>query len=449
MTINSNTQSFTSLNGAIKVTKIDNTDSSSKKLSDAVSVNISSNATSNTTSLLNSLKEETVIQSNNGYVNLEQEAALKKMREHYLNAAKENNKFANPYDHLDEKYNNPTSPYYIQGLSKEERNAAYTNELFFQRNQSYYNQTENTDANYMLLDDPFFKSLGPVSGGIIETAERKAFDREKVNTQFQSLLNKYNVTIPQDTKLSFTIDPNTLKATVSGTDDETLTKSVEDVINTADNATELFYHISSSVSDDSTQYTPRQYSKFNLTKQIKDVTGYSLKDLEIKDGKFMTPDGIDVAEIYTKKINENPKMSDYYKMMSIGSNVADLKKLAKDGFDSVPDLVLSIDYQNGSFYDVKQSENFGTEKSGWIKDWKESLFNKIKSQGYDSMTESDYLDTTQFTEKYNDIDLTSKKNSTKSDNKEVLTKDELMLKYLLDNLEEQKKAEMKEGNSLE
>ncbi len=449
MTINSNTQSFTSLNGAIKVTKIDNTDSSSKKLSNAVSVNISSNATSNTTSLLNSLKEETVIQSNNGYVNLEQEAALKKMREHYLNAAKENNKFANPYDHLDEKYNNPTSPYYIQGLSKEERNAAYTNELFFQRNQSYYNQTENTDANYMLLDDPFFKSLGPVSGGIIETAERKAFDREKVNTQFQSLLNKYNVTIPQDTKLSFTIDPNTLKATVSGTDDETLTKSVEDVINTADNATELFYHISSSVSDDSTQYTPRQYSKFNLTKQIKDVTGYSLKDLEIKDGKFMTPDGIDVAEIYTKKINENPKMSDYYKMMSIGSNVADLKKLAKDGFDSVPDLVLSIDYQNGSFYDVKQSENFGTEKSGWIKDWKESLFNKIKSQGYDSMTESDYLDTTQFTEKYNDIDLTSKKNSTKSDNKEVLTKDELMLKYLLDNLEEQKKAEIKEGNSLE
>ena len=44
MTINSNTQSFTSLNGAIKVTKLDNTDSSSKKLSDAVSVNISSNA---------------------------------------------------------------------------------------------------------------------------------------------------------------------------------------------------------------------------------------------------------------------------------------------------------------------------------------------------------------------------------------------------------------------
>ena len=45
-----------------------------------------------------------------------------------------------------------------------------------------------------------------------------------------------------------------------------------------------------------------------------------------------------------------------------------LSELAQNGFDSVPDLVLSIDYQNGSFYDVKQSENFGTQKNGWIKE---------------------------------------------------------------------------------
>ena len=430
MIINSNTQSFTSLNGAIKVTKLDNTDSSSKKLSDAVSVNISSNATTtNTTSLLNSLKEETVIQSRNGYVNVEQEAALKKMSEYYLNAVQENNQFKDPFDHIWDKYENTSSPYYIKGLTKEERNAAHTNEFNFQT-------LGEKNGNYMLLDDPFFKSLGPVSGGIIETAERKAFDREKVNSQFQSLLNKYNISIPQDTKLSFTIDPNSLKATVSGIDDETLAKSVEDVINTADNAKQLFLHIVSSVSDDSTQYNGLSDTKFGLTQQIKDVTGYTLKDLEIKDGKFLTPDGTDVAEIYTKKINENPNMSNFYKQMQIGSYVAELKKLAKDGFDSVPDLVLSIDYQNNSFYDVKQSENFGTEKSGWIKEWKQSLFDKIKSQGYDSMTESDYLDTTQFTKKYNDIDLTANKDKTKkSDNKEVLSKDELMLMYLFKNKE--------------
>ena len=133
-------------------------------------------------------------------------------------------------------------------------------------------------------------------------------------------------------------------------------------------------------------------------------------------------------------------MSDYFKMMSIGSNVADLKKLAKDGFDSVPDLVLSIDYQNNSFYDVKQSENFGTEKSGWIKDWKQARTTEYMAHKNDNEEyQSQYLDTTQFTKKYNDIDLTANKDKTKNDNKEVLTKDELMLKYLLDNLENAKK----------
>ena len=433
MTINSNTQSFTSLNGAIKVTKLDNSDSSSKKLSDAVSVNISSNATSNTNSLLNSLKEETVIQSRNDYVNPDEAKRVKMLEDHYSKMNEENKMFANPYAHSSEKYFDIGSPYYIQGLSQKERVIASDTEI------KYLN-----GGKMFSYEDAILKNELPIFGDI-EVAEEKAFNREKVNTQFQSLLKKYNVTVPQDTKLSFTIDPNTLKATVSGTDDKTLAKSVEDVINTADNATELFYHISSSVSDDSTQYTPRQYSKFNLTKQIKDVTGYTLKDLEIKDGKFITPDGTDVAEIYTKKINENPKMSDYYKMMSIGSNVADLKKLAKDGFDSVPDLVLSIDYQNGSFYDVKQSENFGTQKSGWINELKQARTTEYMAhKNDDEEYQSQYLDTTQFTKKYNDIDLTSKKNSTSSDNKEVLTKDELMLKYLLGNDEKSKNDDFQE-----
>ena len=433
MTISSNTQSFTSLNGAIKVTKLDNSDSSSKKLSDAVSVNISSNATSNTTSLLNSLKEETVIQARNSYVNPDEAKRVKMLEDHYSKMNAENKMFANPYAHSSEKYFDIYSPYYIQGLSQKERVIASDTEI------KYLN-----GGKMFSYEDAILKNELPIFGDI-EVAEEKAFNREKVNTQFQSLLKKYNVTVPQDTKLSFTIDPNTLKATVSGTDDKTLAKSVEDVINTADNATELFYHISSSVSDDSTQYTPRQYSKFNLTKQIKDVTGYSLKDLEIKDGKFLTPDGTDVAEIYTKKINENPKMSDYFKMMSIGSNVADLKKLAKDGFDSVPDLVLSIDYQNNSFYDVKQSENFGTEKCGWIKVWKQARTTEYMAHKNDNEEyQSQYLDTTQFTKKYNDIDLTSKKNSTSSDNKEVLTKDELMLKYLLGNDEKSKNDDFQE-----
>ena len=441
MTISSNTQSFTSLNGAIKVTKLDNTDSSSKKLSDAVSVNISSNATTNTTSLLNSLKEETVIQARNGYVNPEQEARIKMLNDYYPKVVEENNQFENPYNHIWDKYNNTSSPYYIQGLTKEEREATYTNEFNFQR-------WGKDSGTYDLRDFMFRNRDNSSLNDNVNVAEEKAFNREKVNTQFQSLLNKYNITIPQDTKLSFTIDPNTLKATVSGSDDETLTKSAQDVIDTADNAKQLFLHIISSRSDDSTQYNDKSDTKFNLVQQIKNETGYNLKDLEIKDGKFVTADGTDVFQIYAKKINENPNISDFTKQMTISFYGSNLSELAQNGFDSVPDLVLSIDYQNGSFYDVKQSENFGTQKSGWIKELKQARRDEeLAHKDDDKEYQSQYLDTTQFTKKYNDIDLTTKKDSTKNDNK-VLSKDELMLKYLLDNLEEQKRVKIKEGNGI-
>ena len=416
MTINSNTQSFSSLNGAIKVTQISQSESSSttqtKKLTDSISVNISSNS--------EPLKEETVIQARNGYVNPEQEKQIKMLKEHYAKMNEENKKFDYPYNHIFDKYKNTSSPYYVQGLTKEERETAYSQEINYLKNGHLLTYGPN-DA--VLRDEPS-------RYGDVEVAERKAYDREKVNGQFQSLLDKYNIPIPKDTKLSFTIDPNTLKATVTGTDDETLAKSVEDVINTADNAKQLFLHISSSRSDDSTQYNGASSSKYGLVQNIKDVTGYNLKDLEIKDGKFVTEDGTDVFQIYAKKINENPNKSDFVKQMTIASYGERLSELAQNGFDSVPDLVLSIDYQNGSFYDVKQSENFGTEKSGWINELKQARKNEElahKGEEY----ESQYLDTTQFTKKYNDIDLTSKKNTIKNDEQHILSKDELMLKYLL------------------
>ena len=176
MTISSNTQSFTSLNGAIKVTKLDNSDSSSKKLSDAVSVNISSNATSNTTSLLNSLKEETVIQARNSYVNPDEAKRVKMLEDHYSKMNAENKMFANPYAHSSEKYFDIYSPYYIQGLSQKERVIASDTEI------KYLN-----GGKMFSYEDAILKNELPIFGDI-EVAEEKAFNREKVNTQFQSLL---------------------------------------------------------------------------------------------------------------------------------------------------------------------------------------------------------------------------------------------------------------------
>ncbi|QKF78418.1 DUF4885 family protein [Arcobacter defluvii] len=430
MTITNTTQSFSSLKGAIKVTNIDNNSSkeSSDTLADAVSVNIDSDGL-NTTSLLNSLEEETVIQARNGYVNEEEKKQKQMIDEHYAKMNEENKNFAYPSAHISEKYFDIASPYYVEGLTKEERKTAYSQEINYLNNGHLITYRSN---------DPVLRDM-PLIYGDVDVAQRKAYDREKVNEQFQTLLNKYNVTIPQDTKLTFTIDPNTLKATVSGTDDETLAKAVEDVMNTANNAKELFRHIISSRSDDSTQYNGTSASKYNLTQNIKNVTGYNLKDLEIKDGKFVTEDGTNVAEIYIKKINENPNMSDFVKQMSIASNVAGLTKLAKNGFDSVPDLVLSIDYENGSFYDVKQSENFGTGKRQWIDELKAS---KPKNLTNLKIEEESSSKTEILKEAFEIISDENKNIKLLDKDRHILSKEELMLKYLLGYEEEIKNEDL-------
>src|SRR5690606_9534662 len=57
-----------------------------------------------------------------------------------------------------------------------------------------------------------------------------------------------------------------------------------------------------------------------------------------------------------------------------------LTELARKGFENTPDLILSIEYENGSFYDIGQKENFGTGKTAWIEEW-----NIAKSSEYNSV----------------------------------------------------------------
>ncbi len=115
------------------------------------------------------------------------------------------------------------SPYYIEGLSRMEREIAYNHEM------DYLKNNKLTKINYI---DPNLKDLTSIHG-YIEELEEKKFNREAVNTQFQQLLDKYSISIPKDTNLTFTIDPYDYKVTVSGLDDKSLSSLIEDVLNTA------------------------------------------------------------------------------------------------------------------------------------------------------------------------------------------------------------------------
>ncbi|WP_119173219.1 DUF4885 family protein, partial [Aliarcobacter cryaerophilus] len=161
----------------------------------------------------------------------------------YSKATKENKKFANPEQHINDKYYSQASPYYIEGLSRMEREIAYNHEM------DYLKNNKLTKINYI---DPNLKDLTSIHG-YIEELEEKKFNREAVNNQFQQLLDKYSISVPKDTNLTFTIDPYDYKVTVSGLDDKNLSSLIEDALNTASNSKELFSHIYNSTLDNNSK----------------------------------------------------------------------------------------------------------------------------------------------------------------------------------------------------
>jgi len=266
------------------------------------------------------------------------------------------------YPYIYDKYKNENSEYFYSDLTKHERHLAYTNEMSY---------LETGDANATTLD-PFAGKLT----GEMSSAEKRAleleFRREKINEQFAQLLEKNNITIPADTKLSFTVDPYSSKVTVSGTDDTKLINSIEAVMD-EENGSELFAHIKQTKWETNSQYTSEKINKYNAFTSIKEDTGYKLNELEIVDGKFVTEDGTDIITLFAEGIYARTDIYENKEPVIIEGMSRRLSDLIEADFNTVPDLVLTIDFENGSFHDVGQSKGFGTGETGWIFNKAESL----------------------------------------------------------------------------
>lgn len=285
-------------------------------------------------------KDQTIIQSTNEYVS-KSDRMKKILDEKYKRINEQNKKFKDPHAHIYDKYRNPYSPYFRSDLTKSERESAYSMEIHW--------ANHGTGGAYVFPDAAFRneKAYDPEQ----ERIERKAYNRQKVNEQLHSLFFKNGITIPNDTSLTFTIDPNNFKLTISGSKDETLINQLESLLNTGNNSRELFFHIMKSRSDNSTQFTPKKLDKFHLINQIKTVTGYNLKDLKIINGKFITENGTNIFDIYKEELFKNPYTASHANV-AVSYYGSQLYELAKNGFDSIPDLVLSIVYKNGSLQDI-------------------------------------------------------------------------------------------------
>ncbi|MFB7318525.1 DUF4885 family protein [Bacillus safensis] len=314
-----------------------------------MNINTSYTAASNNQNRIGS-KDQSTIKSTNE-VMTESDRRMKILDEKYEKINEQNKRFNDPQDHIYNKYRNPYSSYFRSDLTKPEREAAYIMEMSWARN----NKGGQYDFNDAIFRNE--KRYDPTQ----ESVEKKIFNRQKVNEQLQDLFSKNGITIPKNTNLTFTIDPNNFKLVVSGSTDESLMKQIEDLLNTTNNTRELFFHIMKSRNDDSTQFTPDSLAKFHLVNQIKTVTGYNLKDLSIVNGQFVTENGTNIFDLYKEELLKNPYTAENARVAASHYG-AQLFDLAKNGFDSIPDLVLSIGYQNGSLYDIGQKVNYGVSK---------------------------------------------------------------------------------------
>ncbi|WP_396278953.1 DUF4885 domain-containing protein [Bacillus paralicheniformis] len=301
--------------------------------------------------------EETKINAQNPY---ESESDIRKkiLDEKYSKINAMNKTKPDPLGYIKDKYKNSNSPYFRNDLSAAERQAAYDNEtewLFKGKAQNYN------------MQDAAFRNVN--FNGEVEAENEKIYQRSQVNKQLQALLDQYHIAIPADTALTFTISPIDYQVKVSGTDDEQLIHQLEHILQSGENSKQLFLHIMKSLSSDSAQYSKEAQQKYHTVREIYEVTGYHLKDLEVVDGRYVTPDGRDLLDVYKEELEKDPvqKKTAHF---AIAHYRAELNRLAEAGYDSVPDFILSIDYSNGSLRDTGQKKSYGTGDTAWLRELK-------------------------------------------------------------------------------
>ena len=196
-------------------------------------------------------------------------------------------------------------------------------------------------------------------------------NRKMINSQLSELFRKNGIEVPADTRLTFVIDSQ-YRLRVTGTDDEDLVKQIEDALNKNGNAANLYQHIYQSTGITGGERVSNQVREDSLRMYqvdwaIREYTGYQRQDLDLVDGKFLTKDGVDIAELIKKGVAGYFNDSSSSAGILTAYNLNEIEWLAKVGPENIPEMTLSIDFENGSLYDVGQPHGYGVGQTDWLR----------------------------------------------------------------------------------
>ena len=204
-----------------------------------------------------------------------------------------NKSFANPKEHIERKYFDPTYSHYkvLDGdLLSANRMDAYDNEMRVLNGGRPY--------VYSVIDYAYRGYEAPSINGEIESFRSVIHDRLNMDFQVSKLFEENDINIPSGASLTFRSDLYTNRISVLGEIDDNLKQRIENVLNQGNNADKLSTHIGYSASSlgKSEQYSLEKSRLSNLAGKIYRYTGYDMRDLEARDGSFFTKEGENILE---------------------------------------------------------------------------------------------------------------------------------------------------------
>ena len=148
---------------------------------------------------------------------------------HYAEAHKENLTYDDPSAHIWDKYKNPESPFFRSDLSADERAWAYDHEHDMLRGGKHFQ-----------LGNPFvFENPPTLSSAAIEANQAC---REGMDDAIQYIFKENGIEIPEDTSFRLMVNSD-YTIHVIGLENEELTQSIEQALNSGDNGENLYQHL--------------------------------------------------------------------------------------------------------------------------------------------------------------------------------------------------------------
>ncbi|MGE5606540.1 MAG: DUF4885 family protein [Bacteroidota bacterium] len=197
------------------------------------------------------------------------------------------------------------------------------------------------------------------SSGSYSVTLRNIEDRQRYNQMINDALTEKGIKLSPNEKITLEMDKDG-KITVTGVTDPQKKAGIEETLNEAfkDNSVGLMMHIESVLAMNGKD-TPEVLDKWMVYDFLKDYTGQDLSELKLINGQITG-----VNEKLQNILNGELDFGDNNEY--VREVMAKLKSVLAYGIDKIPDLKLTIDFQNGSLIDRDVANGFGPEQ---LKTW--------------------------------------------------------------------------------